>query len=396
VLHRILVLAPLRVARMVWSREVAVFTPSLSVAVAVGGPAERQRALASAAQVVVANFESIDWLCDQDLRSFDGLIIDELTRFRAAGKRFKQFLKKVGGFKWRTALSGAFTAEGLRGVWAQVLIVDGGRAFGRDRGSFEREYFDFLDPNGWKLRPKPGALTAVMAKLRGLAFVLENTLYTSGLPPLITSVVRMPMAAAQRQAYVAMEADCVYDGVEAGSGGVLVQRLHQITAGFLYLADGENPKWYGTPKPEALMDLVDRLAGAPLLVLYQFQAERELLEQWLPGVPCLSGLSGAKSVQLIDAFNAGRVPVLLGHPAAMGHGIQLQFACADVCFLSLPYSFDLYDQSICRVHRSGQRQAVTVHILYCEESLDGRVWAALAGKRSFDAEAGEVLLEVAS
>ena len=390
-INKLLVIAPLRVCRLVWPREAKLWAPELSVVVCTGSAKERTSALKAKADVVVANYDIMEWLCEQDLKGFDGLLLDELTKLkRPGGVRFKALLKKRNQFKWTAGLTASFTSQGLEDTFGQVMIIDNGKTFGKDRGKFEQDYFYRLDDLGRKLEPKPGALQAVLDKIKHFAYVLEPGTYTDTLPPLVTNIVTVELPPAAREAYKTMAANYVLDGVAAGSEGVLVGKLAQLSAGFLY-RENERPRWYHNEKPNALADLLEELAGDPALIIYRYQEEKELIQEWYPGTPCLTDVKGNAAETLIDQWNAGKVPRLLLHPLSGGHGLNLQDGGANIIWTSLDWSFENYEQVIGRLHRSGQKRTVYNHILFAVDTIDADIWAALQAHREFNGRARKIL-----
>ena len=134
-------------------------------------------------------------------------------------------------------------------------------------------------------------------------------------------------------------------------------------------------------KVQALEDIVEELQGSPLLVLYEFQHDRDaILSKW-PNTPYLGGgITPRKAKEIIAAFNAGQIPMLIGHPASMGHGLNLQAACRHVCWYGITWNFEFYDQAIRRVYRQGQKDHVFVYHIVAKGTLDEKVLRVLGKK----------------
>ena len=181
---RWLVLAPLRVAKDVWPVEAPKWAPELTVAVAVGTPTQRLTALYAGADVVVSNYDNLQWLAEQDLAHIDGIVFDELTRLKnPSGQRFQALNKVIDQFPIRWGLTGSFTSNGLEDVFGQCKIIDQS-LLGRSKGAFQQQYFYCLnrDYNDWA--PLPGSLEKVMERIKPATFVLEPGEYKDKLPPL--------------------------------------------------------------------------------------------------------------------------------------------------------------------------------------------------------------------
>jgi SNF2 family DNA or RNA helicase len=373
---RFLILAPLRVATSVWPVEAAKWAPELRVAVACGTPNQRMAALYSGAPVVVANYDSLQWLAEQDLTSFDAVVFDELTRLKnPSGKRFKAFEKIVKIINVRWGLTGSFTSNGLEDVFGQVKIIDQ-RLLGRSKGAFQQQYFNsFLRGNYVEYEPRPGALEQVMARIKPATYVLQSGLYTNALPPLHT--VEVPVEMDMRD-YETMKKNFVLQFPDAEAiaqnAAVVTQKLQQLSAGFIYT--GEDARWLSQHKLDQVESIWEENQRAPTIVWYQYVAEREALQRRFPRAV------DVKADGAIEDWNAGRVPMLLAHPASAGHGLNLQHGGCRMIWLSLPWSLELYEQAVGRLHRSGQGQDVWCYVLQTVGTVDQKIWQALRDKRS--------------
>ena len=371
-----LVVAPLRVATSVWPAEAKKWAPDLKVAVACGTPAQRKAALASGADVIVTNYDSLQWLAEQDV-TFDGVVLDELTRLKnPSGKRFKAFAKLIERVPVRWGLTGSFTSNGLEDVFGQCKIIDQ-RMLGRTKGAFQQVYFiQHLRGNYVELEARPGALEEVMRKIKPWTYVLDPGAYVGTLPPLHT--VEMPVQM-KMDDYEKMRKEFVLqfgnDEIVAANAAVVTQKLQQLAAGFIY-SDTMGEVWQSAHKVEMVQDIIEENQRAPTIVWYQYIAERERLQAALPGAV------DVRERGAIDAWNAGKVPVLLAHPASAGHGLNLQHGGSRMIWMSLPWSLELYEQAVGRLHRSGQKHAVWNYVILTDKTVDQKIWLALRDKRS--------------
>ena len=370
-----LVVAPLRVATSVWPAEAARWAPDLTIAVACGTPAQRKAALASGADVIVINYDNLQWLGEQDV-AFDGVVFDELTKLKnPSGKRFKAVAKLADRIPVRWGLTGSFTSNGLEDVFGQCKIIDQ-RMLGRSKGAFIQVYFDqHLRGNYVEVEARPGALEQVMRKIRPWTYVLDPGGYVGSLPPLHTVEVPVQM---KMDDYETMRKDFVLqfgtDEVVAANAAVVTQKLQQLSAGCLYFDD--TWAWRSNHKIDAVQDIIEENQRAPTIVWYQYIAERERLLEALPGAV------DVRDKGAIDAWNAGKVPVLLAHPASAGHGLNLQHGGCRMIWMSLPWSLELYEQAVGRLHRSGQTHAVWNYLILTDKTVDQKIWTALRDKRS--------------
>ena len=383
VAKRFLVLAPKRVAVSVWPTEAKLWAPDLRLAVAVGTPRQREAAIHSDTDVVVTNYDNVQTL--PGLRSFDAVVFDELTRLKnPTGARFKALAKLIDHIQIRWGLTGSFTSNGLEDVFGQCKIVDQS-LLGRSKGAFQQQYFYCVNRDFGEYEPLPGSIEKVMDRIHAATFVLEPGEYADTLPPLHTVEMRCDLG--DRTAYEAMRRDFMVQfptaAAVATSAAVVTGKLQQMASGFVY-AEGQ-VVWHDTAKFDLLDDLLAEGQRANTIVVYQYRAELAELQRRYPRACTLD------EPDAIDRWNAGRIELLLVHPKSAGHGLNLQYGGSRIVFLSLPWSLELYEQTIGRLHRSGQRHDVWCYVLMANATVDEKVWAALHDKKSLSALAMEAL-----
>jgi SNF2 family DNA or RNA helicase len=380
---RFLVLAPLRVAQSVWPTEAALWAPGLEIAVAVGSPAQRARALASGAPVVVTNYDNLLWLSEQKL-DFDAVVFDELTRLKnPSGKRFKALHKVIEPMQVRWGLTGSFTSNGLEDVFGQCKIVDQ-TMLGRSKGAFLQQYFHCINRDFGDYAPLPGALDAVMQRIRPWTYVLESHEYRDTLPPLHTLPIKLQMPMEPYKT-LKREMALIYPNAEviAANAAAVTSKLQQMSAGFVY-DTARQTVWLSDHKLDAVADLHAENQRAPMLVWYQFKAELAGLQARFPRLQTLVNDDS------IARWNAGQIEMLAVHPASAGHGLNLQ-GQSRMVWMSLPWSLELYEQAVGRLHRGGQRHDVLNYVLMTEGTVDETIWKALHEKREVSDMALEAL-----
>jgi len=378
--RRVLVLAPLRVAVNVWPREAERWAPDLHVEVACGAPKERLEALRSRADVVVTNYDNIEWLVkQQELRSFSVIVFDELTRLKnPSGKRFKALEKAIGHIGIRWGLTGSFTSNGLEDVFGQCKIISNA-LLGRSKGAFLQQYFYCANRefNDWQ--PRPNALPQVMQRIKPATFVLEPGEYKDTLPPLHTVEMRADLP--DRAPYEQMKKHFITTlpttEAIAASAAAVTMKLQQLAGGWVYGED-RSPAWFSTHKFDLLEEVLDGNQRDNTLIFYNFVEELAELKRRYPAD--LWTLDDGRDV--IERWNRGEIKLLAAHPKSAGHGLNLQAGGNKIVFLSLPWSLELYEQAIGRLHRSGQRHDVWCYVLLTNKTVDERIWAALSDKRS--------------
>jgi SNF2 family DNA or RNA helicase len=376
---RFLVLAPKRVCTDVWPVEQPKWAPMASLAVAVGTPKERMTALRSNARIVVTNYDNIQWLAEQKL-NFDAIVFDELTKLKnPSGARFKALNKVIGDVGIRWGLTGSFTSNGLEDVFGQCKIVDQ-TLLGRAKGAFMQQYFTLINKDFGDWQPRKGSLELVMRRIKPATFVLEPGEYKDKLPPLHTVEVACKM---DMTGYNKMKKDFVLDDVVAVNAAVVTQKLQQMSSGFLYSDNG--PIWLSPHKFDRLEELLDENQHANTLLVYQYQEELAEIKRRFKWVVTLD------DDDAIERWNRGEVRLLAVHPKSAGHGLNLQHGGHHIVFLSLPWSLELYEQTIGRLHRSGQRHDVWCYVFLTDGTVDHKIWAALHDKLSLSQIALEAL-----
>jgi SNF2 family DNA or RNA helicase len=395
VVKRWLVLAPKRVCTDVWPVEAPKWAWGLRVAVATGTPKQRQAAFDSTASVVVTNYDNIQWLAEQDLVNFDGIVFDELTKLKnPSGKRFKALLKVINHFSTRWGLTGSFTSNGLEDVFGQCKIVDES-LLGRSKGAFMQQYFVLVNKDFGEWAPRASSLPMIMDRIKPATFVLDAGEYADKLPP--CHHVEMRCKFTDREPYEKMKSDFVALGVTALNAAVVTGKLQQMASGFVYdtqvtaseeygkFDTTQTPIWFSDHKFDLLNDLLEENQHANTIIAYNYKEELAELKRRYKHAVTLD------DDRAIERWNAGQVELLLVHPKSAGHGLNLQHGGCRMVFVSLPWSLELFEQTVGRLHRSGQRHDVWVYVLMTEKSVDEKIWAALHDKRAISEIAMEEL-----
>jgi SNF2 family DNA or RNA helicase len=391
---RWLVVAPKRVCTDVWPIEAPKWSKNLKLAIAVGTPKQRNDAFNSDANVIVINYDNLQWLADvcgvtNDGLLVDGLVFDELTKLKnPSGARFKAFDKIIKEVPIRWGLTGSFTSNGLEDVFGQCKIIDLS-LLGRSKGAFMQQYFVLINKEFGEWAPRVGSLAKVMDKIKPATFVLEPGDYKDKLPPLHVVEVRCNLS--DRKPYEKMKADFVVEFPDAkaiaANGGVVTGKLQQMASGFVYdtrkqasdvpgkFIVTQTPVWFSPHKFDRLEELLDENQHANTIIVYQYQEElAELKRRFNP--------TTLDDDRAIERWNAGQVRLLAVHPKSAGHGLNLQHGGCHMVFLSLPWSLELYEQTIGRLHRSGQTHAVWCYVMLTNKTVDEKIFAALHDKRA--------------
>ena len=380
VVKRFLVLAPKRVCTDVWPVEQLKWAPNVPLAVAVGTPKQRMAALRSDAQIVVSNYDNIATL---PTASFDAIVFDELTRLKnPSGARFKAL--KLDHINIRWGLTGSFTSNGLEDVFGQCKIVDQA-LLGRSKGAFMQQYFVLINKDFGEWAPRVGSLAKVMERIKPATYVLDAGDYKDKLPPLHVVEVRCDLD--DREPYEKMKKDFQALDVTAINAGVVTGKLQQMASGFVYdtrrtaseipgrFDSTQTAVWFSSHKFDRLEELLDENQHANTILVYQYQEELAEIQRRFK-------VTTLDDADAITRWNNGDVRLLAVHPKSAGHGLNLQHGGCHMVFLSLPWSLELYEQTVGRLHRSGQSHAVWVYVMMTNKTIDEKIWGALHDKRA--------------
>jgi SNF2 family DNA or RNA helicase len=401
---RWLVVAPKRVCTDVWPIEMPKWSKHLKIAIAIGTPKQRNAVFSSDANVIVINYDNLQWLagiCDVMGKGLpvDGLVFDELTKLKnPSGARFKAFEKIIKDVSIRWGLTGSFTSNGLEDVFGQCKIVDQ-NLLGRAKGAFMQQYFVLINKDFGEWAPRVGALSQVMERIKPATYVLEAGEYKDKLPPLHVVEVRCDLV--DRAPYEKMKKDFMVEFPDAkaiaANGGVVTGKLQQMASGFVYdtrrtasakagtFIVTQTPVWFSPHKFDRLDELLEENQHANTLVAYTYQGELAELKRRYPKAQTLD------DDRAIERWNAGEIELLLVHPKSAGHGLNLQHGGCRIVFVSLPWSLELYEQTVGRLHRSGQRHDVWCYVMMTNKTIDEKIWAALHDKRAISDIAMEEL-----
>ena len=388
--RKVLIIAPKKVAEATWQREAAKWdgVGILRISTVLGSLNKRVQALNTPADVYIINRENVSWLVNHYKNDwpFDMVVVDESSSFKShRAKRFKDLANMYNHIKRMVLLTGTPSPNGLIDLWAQVYLLDRGQTLGRTYTSFREHYFD-PDQRGrdviYSYKPKADSNDAIMAAIFGLCISMKASDYLE-LPPIVYNTVPVVLDSKAKKAYEEMERDAVLELFDAGeeitamSAAVLSTKLQQLANGAVY-DDGRNVHEIHNCKIEAFMELIEQLNGKPVLVFYNFKHDCERLKAVLDKTDLrVRELKGAEAE--FD-WNAGKIDVLLAHPASTAYGLNLQDGGNHVIWFGLNWSLELYQQANKRLHRQGQNEKVIIHHLISEGTRDADMMEALDRK----------------
>lgn len=389
--HRILVIAPLRVARNTWSDEIEKWDhlKDLQFSIAVGTEPERLEALKQKADIYIINRENLQWLIEKSgvPFDFDMVVIDELSSFKNhQAKRFKSLMKVRPKVKRIVGLTGTPSSNGLMDLFAEFKILDMGVRLGRFIGQYRSSYFKPDKMNGpivYSYKPMPGAEKAIYEKISDITISMKAKDHLK-MPELINSKYLVHLSEKEKKKYEDMKAELVLalpEGeITAANAASLSGKLSQMANGAVY-ADDESILSVHERKMDALEDIIEAANGKTVLVAYWFKHDLMRIEERLKSkdIPFEKLDSDAS----IKKWNKGELPVALIHPASAGHGLNLQSGGSTLVWFGITWSLELYQQTVARLYRQGQSEGTVtnIHIL-AKDTVDERIMKALQEKDS--------------
>lgn len=386
--RKVLVIAPLRVARDTWPAEIEKWDhlKGLNYTVAVGTVAQRKRALMKRAQVYIINRENIEWLISRSGISFDFdmVVIDELSSFKShQAKRFKSLLKVRPQVKRIVGLTGTPSSNGLMDLWAEYRLLDMGQRLGRFIGRYREDYFVPDKRNQqviFSYKPKPGAEEAIYRLISDITISMKGSDYLK-LPELVINEVPMKLSEKEMKTLDTMKRDLITtvkgEEITAANAAALSGKLLQMANGAVYDDQGVVIHIHDR-KLDALEDLIEAANGKPVLIAYWFKHDLSRIQKRFE-VEVLSTRDSIKR------WNDGEIPIAVIHPASAGHGLNLQSGGSTLVWFGLTWSLELYQQTNARLWRQGQNETVVIHHLIAKGTIDERVMKALNDKNNTQA-----------
>ncbi len=388
-IHRVLVVAPIRVASYSWPAEIEKWDhlAGMKYSVAVGTAAERLAALKKPADIYLINRENVQWLISESgiPFDFDMVVIDELSSFKNhQTKRFKALMKVRPKVKRIVGLTGTPSSNGLMDLWAEFRLLDMGERLGRFIGQYRTSYFRPDKQNGqvvFSYKPLPGAEKQIYGKISDITISMKSDDHLQ-MPELINSRYTVYLSEKEDSHYADLKKDLVLqlpDGeITAANAASLSGKLSQMANGAVYTDAGETVAIHER-KLDALEDIIEAANGKPVLVAYWFRHDLERITERLHKlkIPC-SRLDTDGSIR---KWNAGEIPVALIHPASAGHGLNLQSGGNTLVWFGLTWSLELYQQTVARLWRQGQQsETVVVQHIITKGTIDERIMKALSEK----------------
>lgn len=383
-ISRVLVIAPLRVARDTWPAEIQKWDhlKDLTYSVAVGTANERRAALRQKTFVHIINRENVQWLIEDSgiPWQYDMVVIDELSSFKShQSKRFKSLMKARPGVRRMVGLTGTPSSNGLMDLWSEFRVLDMGKRLGRFITHYREQFFEPDRRNGMQVfsyKPRAGAEREIYRRIGDITISMRSADYLK-MPECVMNTVPVKLDSTEYEVYEEMESKMVteLDGVEidAVNAAALTGKLCQLANGAIYTPDG-NTVFFHERKLDALEDLIEGANGKPVLVAYWYKHDLARIQERFK-------VRELKSSKDITDWNAGKIPVAVIHPASAGHGLNLQAGGSTLIWFGLTWSLELYQQTNARLWRQGQQaETVVIHHIITRGTVDEDVMQSLSEK----------------
>ena len=381
---RVLVIAPLRVARSTWPDEIAKWDHlnDLTYSVAVGTEKERLEALRKNVEIVIINRENVDWLVNKSgyRFNFDMIVIDELSSFKSySAKRFKALLKVRPYVERIVGLTGTPSSNGLMDLWAEYRLLDFGERLGRYITRYRLKYFTPDKRSAtviFSYKLLPGAEDEIYNAISDITISMKAKDYLK-MPDLIINEVTVDLDLAERRTYETLRKEMVVqiseqEEIDAVNAASLSGKLLQMANGAVYDEDKRVLRIH-EKKLDALEDLIEAANGKPVLIAYWYKHDLERIKERFKVREILND-------QDIRDWNNGKIDVAVIHPASAGHGLNLQQGGSTMIWFGLTWSLELYEQANARLYRQGQNETVVIHHIIIKGTIDEDVMLALKRK----------------
>ena len=387
--RKVLIIAPLRVARDTWSTEIEKWEhlKNLTYSVAVGTAEERKKALQRQADIYIINRENVPWLIEESgiVFDFQMLVIDELSSFKNhQAKRFKSLMKVRPKVERIVGLTGTPSSNGLMDLYAEFRLLDMGKRLGKFIGNFRTEYFTPDKRNGmviYSYKPLPNAEQQIYSRISDITISMKSTDFLE-MPELILSEYSVNLSQEEIKNYRKFKKELIleiHDGeITAANAASLSNKLSQMANGAIYNDMHEIVKIHDR-KLDALEDLIEAQNGKPLLVAYWFKHDLKRITERLEQLKI--PFSEINTSESLKRWNNGKIPVGLIHPMSAGHGLNLQSGGNTLVWFGLTWSLELYQQTNARLWRQGQKsETVIIQHIITKNTVDERILAALQAK----------------
>lgn len=393
---KVLIIAPDKVARITWPDEIDSWKhlSGLEYSVITGDEKQRLKALRKQADVYLIGAQNTTWLVDQFLKKksgkyvgeipFDCVVIDESTLFKSQSSgRFKKLRRAIKTVGYRIILTGTPTPNGEIDLWAQLCLLDEGERLEKTFGAFVDKYFTTRG-NGmitYEYRPRHGSVKTIAHKISDIIST-KNTRDHIEMPKLIVVDELLEFDGFEKEMYDFLEKEYVLEldeveDVTVRTASDLSNKLLQLTSGAVYYNPQRDYMELNSLKLDVLGEIMEEHPDDSFIIVYQFKHEVKRIQERYPWVETFDNPE-----EQYKRWNRGEIRALLGHPASMGHGLNMQFGGRRMIMITPPWNLEHYLQVISRILRLGLKDDMYLHRLLVKGTRDMKVRARLGTKQT--------------
>jgi len=379
-----LIIGPKFVAEDTWPKEIAKWdhTKHITYAVITGSVQERLAALRAKVDVHILNIEHLAWLVDlkrfKTRWPFDMLVVDELSKFKSSDSiRFRKLRKVLPQVPRLIGLTGTPIPNGMLDLWAQVFILDRGKRLFPTVTTYRMHYFHpekKLIHGGCTYGINPGAEELIYEKIDDLCLSMKAVDWLQ-LPERqdIIREIELPDLSEYKQFKRDKILELAEGDITAFNAPALYNKLLQYANGAVYDSDKKYHVVHDL-KLEALAEAVEELQGKPVIIAYQFQSDVDRIKKRIPQAVQL------KKNSQITEWNKGKIPVMLGHAAGIGHGLNLQYGGHYIFWYGVSANMGDYWQLVKRLDRQGQKFTVFNYHFLVKGTAEHSVYRSIQSK----------------
>ena len=382
-IQKVLIVAPLRVARDSWPAEIEKWDElkGLTYSVVTGTEKQRRQALAKRSTIYIINRENLDWLIRKSNIpfTFDMIVLDELSSFKShQTNRFKALMSVRPRVKRIVGLTGTPASNSLIDLWAEFKLLDMGKRLGRYITRYREEYFVPDKRNGMQIyswKPVLGSQQRIYDAISDITISMESRDYLQ-MPDLVLNEIDVYLDEKEKDIYKSFKSSLTAEfkdqEITAMNAAALSNKLLQMANGAVYTDDGKVIPLHDR-KMEALEDLIESANGNPVMIAYWYKHDLERIQEKFK-------IREIKTRKDIEDWNSGKIKIACIHQASAGHGLTLQSGGSTLIWFGLTWSLELYQQTNARLYRQGQKNTVVIHHLITKGTIDEQVMAALKRK----------------
>ena len=385
---RAVVIAPLRVIYSTWPNEIEQWDCFKSLTYEIFHTIKKDAPLPLHKNIILVNPDGIHKIYYRLKRDsyWDLLVVDESTMFKTpSSKRFKLLKPMLQHFKQKMILTGTPIPNGYLNLWSQIYILDKGKTLEPFYTRYKKMYFYPSGYNGYVWELKDGYAELIQGKIKDFCISMKASKLID-MPSRVDRVQYNLLTRPLKEQYKILKNDFILeldkDTLVAPNVLVKLIKCQQFSNGIVYLENKSIIEVHNE-KIKYLIELLDNLGEEPVIIFYMFNSDLQLLKKHLKtkSLTLLNGSTKPKQTQeIICQWNHKKIPILLAHPQAMSHGLNLQHGGHHAIWFGLTYNLEIYQQANARIYRQNQENNVVIHHLLTKGTIDEQIYTILTRK----------------